>query len=463
MELNASIVYYSVGNCARRDTEFSSYNRSNILSPDRWRSHFKMATAGFTAIIDHGRPDLSPYEALYRDLHEHPELSLQEERTSAIAVKHLKALSDFEVHERIGGYGLAAVLRNGAGKTILLRADMDALPVREETGLDYASKATMTDGEDGVMKPVMHACGYDMHVACLLAAAETLHNTRDRWKGTLIALFQPNEERAGGAQAMVDDGLYQKVPKPDIALGQHVMPYRAGTVGTKRGLMASAADSFKITVYGRGGHASQPHRTIDPVLLAAQIVVRLQGIVSREVAPGDAAVVTVGSIQAGMTENIIPDSAVIRVNVRTVKPETRLIILTAIKRIIKAECDASNATKDPLVEPTSRFPFTVNDDNVTRSLEKSFADHFGANYSPNAERLQGSEDFPILATSAGVPYCYWTFGGTDPLKWDEAEKDGRLLEDIPINHSPKFAPVIQPTLATGVNALVLATLVLLHD
>lgn len=416
-----------------------------------------MTTASLTAIIDHARIDTSPYEAIYKDLHEHPELSLQEARTAAIAVSHLKSLPDFEIHERIGGYGLAAVLRNGPGKTVMLRADMDALPVKENTGLEYASKVTMKDVEDGVEKPVMHACGHDMHVACLLAAATTLYNTRKSWKGTLIALFQPNEERAGGAQAMVDDGLYQKIPKPDIVLGQHVMPYRAGTVGTKRGLMASAADSFKVTVYGRGGHASQPHRTIDPVLLAAQIVVRLQGIVSREVAPGDATVVTVASIEGGMTENVIPEFAVIRINVRTAKPETRLRVLAAIRRIVKAECDATNAPKEALIEPTSRFPFTINDDDVTRELETAFAGHFGAAYSSDIDRLQGSEDFPILATAAQAAYCYWTFGGTDPTKWDDAEGKGRLLEDIPINHSPQFAPVIQPALQTGVEGLVLAT------
>ena len=420
-----------------------------------------MGRVDYSPIVDRHRPDLQPYESLYRHLHQHPELSLQEEQTAAIAAQHLRKLPGFEVHEHIGGHGVAAVLRNGPGKTVLLRADMDALPVAEDTGLPYASKAQMKDVEDGITKPVMHACGHDMHVASLLAASEALHGAMPEWKGTVIALFQPNEERAGGAQAMVDDGLYDRVPVPDLALGQHVMPFKAGSVGTRRGLMAPAADSFRVTLHGRGGHASQPHRTVDPVLLAAHTVVRLQSIVSREVNPTDAAVVTVGSIQAGATENIIANQADLKVNVRNADPDTRKTVLSSIERIIKAESQASNAPKEPSIAPTSRFPFTVNDDAVTAVLENPFAEHFGAMYDSNAARLGGSEDFPILATSKGVPYCYWTFGGIDPDTWDEAEKNGRLPEDIPINHSPHFAPVIQPTLKTGVDALVLGTLAFL--
>jgi len=375
------------------------------------------------------------------------------------------------VRTNIGGTGLIGILKNGAGKTILLRADTDALPVKELTGLEYASHKRETDIEDGVEKPVMHACGHDMHIACMLAAASTLHAAQTHWKGTLIILFQPNEERAGGAKAMIADGLYDPkrhaCPIPDVALGQHVVPQISGSIGTKSGRIASAADSFKVTVYGRGGHGSQPHMTIDPVVMAAHIIVRLQTVVSREVDPRDSAVVTVGSVQAGMTENIIADSAVIKINVRTWKPETRERVLGAIKRIVKAECEASGAPKEPLWEEILSFPFMDNDEAVTNKISSAFKKHFGEKHRSDGPLLGGSEDFPILATEApnkeggkGVPYCYWTFGGTDEKKHKELEREGRLGE-LPINHSAYFAPAIHPTLETGVDALVVAALTLL--
>ena len=292
-------------------------------------------------------------------------------------------------------------------------------------------------------------------MTCLLAAAELLVKIKHSWTGTLIVLFQPAEERGAGARAMVEDGLYAKIPVPDIVLGQHVMPYRAGHMGTRVGLMASAADSFKITLYGRGGHASQPHRTIDPVVMAAQVVVRLQTVVSREVGPDDTAVVTVGSVQAGQTENVISDRAEIKVNVRTINARTREKVLAAVRRIVKAECEASGAPREPLFEPTSMFPFTVNDRDVTEALQSPFAEHFES-FDPNVDRLHGSEDFSILGTSQDRPCSFWIFGGVDPEKWDEAEKAGRTQEDIPINHSPFFAPVLQPTLRVGLDGLALA-------
>ncbi|CZR67420.1 probable hippurate hydrolase [Phialocephala subalpina] len=416
-------------------------------------------------------PDLKSYEALYKKLHEHPGLSLQEHLAAETAAKHLQSLSGFDVRTNIGGTGLIGILKGekeGDGKTILLRADTDALPVEELTGLEYASKKREVDVEDGVEKPVMHACGHDMHVACMLAAATTLHSSRSEWSGTLIILFQPNEERAGGAKAMIADGLYTKhaCPLPDIVLGQHVMPFPASTVGTKIGSFASAADSFKVTVYGRGGHASQPHRTIDPVIIAAHIVVRLQTVVSREVDPREAAVVTVGSVQAGQTENIISSEALLKINVRTVTPETRDRVLGAIKRIVKAECEASGSPKEPLWEPTSQFPFTTNDKATTEHVSSAFSSFFKDKFDPEAQPLGGSEDFPILATEVphkdgkgkGVPYCYWTFGGVDPAKFEDAKQRGKLQEEVPINHSAYFAPVIQPTMKTGVEALVVGAL-----
>jgi len=269
-------------------------------------------------------------------------------------------------------------------------------------------------------------------------------------------------------RAMIADGLYDEkkhaCPIPDVVLGQHVMPLPAGHVGTRVGSFASAADSFRVTIYGRGGHASQPHRTIDPVLMAAHIVVRLQSIVSREVDPREAAVVTVGSVVAGMTENIIPGEATIKINVRTVTPETRTRVLSAIKRIVKAECEASGATKEPFWVSISSFPFTINDQETTETIAAAFSNHFGDKHDPESAPLGGSEDFSILATEVpnksggkGVPYCYWSFGGVDPERYEDARKRGRL-EDVPINHSAYFAPVIQPTMSTGVEAMVVAAL-----
>ncbi|OJJ40151.1 hypothetical protein ASPWEDRAFT_144557 [Aspergillus wentii DTO 134E9] len=401
--------------------------------------------------------DLSPYEELYKHFHAHPELSRQEKATSETITAHLSQLGAYEIHTHIGGYGLAGVLRNGPGKTILLRADMDALPVKELTGLPYASSVTMADAE-GVEKPVMHACGHDMHITCLLAAAELLAKTQDAWSGTLIVLFQPDEERGGGAQAMVDDGLYTKIPMPDYAFGQHVMRLRAGSVGSRTGTIMAAADSLKITLYGRGGHGSQPQQTIDPVILAAHVVLRLQNIVSREVDPTDLAVVTVGSLQAGQTENIIADRAEIGVDFRSVKLATREKILAAIKRIVEAECIASGSPKPPLFTPTRRFPPTDNNDRLAAQLAESFGDHFGGQFDGDTPRTNVSEDFSTLATSHGIPCSFWFIGGVDPGLWDRAQADEALMQEIPGNHSALFAPVIQPTMKTGVDALCIAAL-----
>ncbi|KAJ5790423.1 uncharacterized protein N7518_007434 [Penicillium psychrosexuale] len=418
-----------------------------------------MAKQRLSDILAAADVDLTPYEALYKHFHTHPELSLQEKATSEKIASHLCQLGSYEVQTNIGGYGLLGTFKNGPGKTILLRADMDALPVEELTGLPYASSVTMADA-DGNEKPVMHACGHDMHITCLLAAAEVLARTRNAWSGTLIVLFQPNEERGGGAQAMVDDGLYSKIPMPDYVFGQHVMRMRAGSVGSRPGTIMAAADSLKITLYGRGGHGSQPHQTVDPVLLAAHVVVRLQGIVSREVDANDLAVVTVGSLQAGQTENIIADRAEIGIDFRTVKLETREKILAAIRRIVEAECVASGSPKPPLFTPTRRFPPTDNDKHVAAQLAASFADHF-EDFDGDTPRTNVSEDFSTLGTSQGLPCSFWFIGGIDPGLWDKGQRNEIPMEEIPGNHSALFAPVIQPTMKTGVDALCIAALTFL--
>lgn len=301
-----------------------------------------MSTSSRSHLLQSYPPDLDDYEGLYKHFHAHPEVSLQESDTASTIADH-RALSAYTVHTSIGGNGVAGVLHNGAGPTILLRADMDALFVKEETGLEYASHAKMTDDADGSEKSVMHACGHDMHITCLLAAADWLarKEVREKWGGTLVVVFQPNEERGEGAKAMVDGGLYEKVPVPDVVFGQHVMPLKTGKVAVKNGTTVAAADSFKITLFGRGGHGSMPHLCIDPVVLAANVIVRLQGVVAREVDPQEPAVLTVGSVQAGQTENVIADQAVLKVDIRSQDGATRERVLKAMRRIVEKVCALS--------------------------------------------------------------------------------------------------------------------------
>jgi len=394
-------------------------------------------------------------EALYRDVHEHPELSHQEQRTAGLVAERLRG-AGFEVHERVGGTGVVGVLRHGDGATVLMRADMDALPVREATGLPYASTVTGVDA-DGNEVSVMHACGHDVHVACLAGAAQLLAEGREHWNGTLVALFQPAEEVGDGARGMVEAGLSTMIPTPQVALAQHVMPLPAGRVGTHAGAALSAADSMRITVYGRGAHGSMPQAAVDPVVLAAMIVVRLQTVVSREVAPGETAVLTVGSIQAGTKSNVIPDHASLQLNVRTFSDSTRDTILGAIRRIVTAECEASGCPREPEFELFDRFPLTDNDATATDRVAAAFGAFFGERAAPVGQQ-SASEDFSDIPTALGIPYTYWFIGGIDGEVYDTAEAAGRVAQDIPVNHSARFAPVIQPTLDTGTQALVVGAL-----
>ena len=394
-------------------------------------------------------------EDLYRQIHQHPELSHQEHQTAAAGAQRLRD-SGFEVTEGIGGTGVVGVLRAGDGPAVLLRADMDALPVREATGLPYASTATASDAT-GAHVPVMHACGHDVHVACLLGAAALLAGQQDQWSGTLVIVLQPAEELGNGASRMVEDCLAQVVGKVDVAFAQHVLPMPSGTIGTRPGSVLSAADSIRVTVYGRGAHGSMPQASVDPVVLAAMIVVRLQTIVSREVAPTQPAVVTVGSIRAGSKSNVIDDRAVLELNVRTYHDQTRSTVLDAIKRIVLAECQASGSPQEPEFELFDRFPPTVNDPTTTDRLRAAFADHFGDSAS-ELELQSASEDFSDIPTALGIPYSYWGIGGTDAHAYAAAAAAGRVAQDIPVNHSPFFAPVLQPTLNTGTSALVVAAL-----
>ena len=394
-------------------------------------------------------------EDFYRDLHAHPELSHQETRTAAKVADRLRA-AQCEVHAGVGGTGVVAIVRNGEGPAVLLRADMDALPVREATGLPYASRVTAI-GPEGTDVPVMHACGHDVHVTCLLGAVELLAGATADWQGTLVAVFQPAEEVGDGARGMVEDGLARLVGPVDVAMGQHVLAFPAGQVATRRGPVLAAADSMRITVYGRGAHGSMPQASIDPVVLAAMIVVRLQTVISRETNPGEPAVLTVGSVQAGTRSNVIPDHATILLNVRTYNDGTRSAILDAIERIVTAECTASRSPRPPELELFDRFPITDNDPAVTERVAAAFAGHFG----DDAGQLPlqtASEDFSDLPCALGVPYSYWGIGGADRSLYEQARATGRLSEDVPVNHSAHFAPVLQPTLDTGTAALTVAAL-----
>jgi len=394
-------------------------------------------------------PDL---ESVYKDIHSHPELSMQENRTAGIAADRLRA-AGYEVTAGIGKTGVVGVLRNGDGPTIMLRADMDALPVLEATGLPYASNIT-TD-QNGKSVPVMHACGHDMHVTWLIGAATLMANNRNAWRGTLMPLFQPAEETAAGAQAMIDDGLFKRFPKPSAILGQHVMVGSAGVVRTRSGVITSAGDSLQIRMFGRGAHGSMPQSSIDPVVMAAATVLRLQTIVSREVAPTDAVVVTVGSLQAGTKENVIPDEAVIKLNVRTFNEDVRKRVLAAIERIVNAEAEASGAPRKPEITPLDRYPFLENDPEATKQTVNAFRSYFPANRVQDTQPTTASEDFGSFGTEWQVPSVFWFVGGTDPETYEKAKKSGTIA-DIPTNHNPHFAPVIHPTLEAGVEALVVA-------
>src|SRR5215467_5758667 len=321
--------------------------------------------------LDRLLPELEP---VYKDIHAHPELSMQEVRTAKLAADHLRA-AGYEVTNGVGKTGVVGLLRNGDGPTLMLRADMDALPVKEVTGLPYASAATATDRE-GKTVPVMHACGHDMHVVWLIGAATLFAQNRDAWRGTLMPVFQPAEETGEGARAMIDDGLFSRFPKPDAILAQHVMVGPSGLLSLRSGVITSAGDSLQIRMFGRGAHGSMPQASIDPVVMAAATVLRLQTIVSREIAATESAVVTIGSLQAGTKENVIPDEAIIKLNVRTFDESVRARVLAAIERIANAEAEASGATKKPEITALDRYALVRNDAQATKRIADAFRAHF---------------------------------------------------------------------------------------
>jgi amidohydrolase len=402
------------------------------------------------AQLDGLLPDL---EALYTDIHAHPELSMQETRTAGVAADRLRAVG-YDVTMGVGKTGVVGLLRNGDGPTVMLRADMDALPVKEATGLPYVSTVTVTD-RDGTTVPVMHACGHDMHVTWLVGATTLFAQARDAWRGTLLAVFQPAEETAQGAQAMIDDGLFKRFPKPAVVLGQHVMVGSAGVLSCRAGVITSAADSLQIRLFGRAAHGSMPQASIDPVVMAAVTVLRLQTIVSRELAAAEAAVVTIGALQAGTKENVIPDEALLKLNVRTFDEGVRTRVLAAIERIVKAEAEASGAPKPPEITPLDRYNLVKNDPEATKRVGDAFRHHFAADRVRETGPTSASEDFGSFGAEWHAPSVFWFIGGTDPDTYAKAKAANRLSE-LPTNHNPRFAPVLHPTLETGVEALVIA-------
>ncbi len=385
--------------------------------------------------------------ALYLDLHEHPELSAHESQTAAKLAGRFRGLG-YEVTEHVGGTGIVAILKNGAGPTVMLRTELDALPVEEKTGLPYASKVRAKD-DAGRDVPVMHACGHDLHMAAIVGTAAIMAHSKDTWHGTLMLIGQPAEETIGGAKAMLADGLLTRFPKPDVAVAMHVgntLP--AGMVGITPGVYNTNADSLRITIYGKGGHGSAPQTAIDPIVIAARTKLALQTITSREVKPGEMAVVTVGYIQAGTKNNIIPDQAEMGLTVRIRNAEVRKQVLAAVARITKAEAEAANAPRSPLIDQYEGTDLVYNDPVLAQRMRSVLESTLGKGNVVIEEPITPSEDFSFF-TAQGIPGFYFSLGGADPENLMQAKAAGATL---PSNHSPLFAPDVDPALHTGIVA-----------
>ena len=394
--------------------------------------------------IDGVYPDA---HALYVDLHQNPELSHQETKTAAKLATRLRT-AGYDVTEHVGGTGIVAILQNGRGATVMLRTELDALPIEEKTGLAYASTAQGKD-EAGLDVPVMHACGHDLHMASFVGAAEVMARTKKTWHGTLMLVGQPAEEQINGALGMLNDGLFSRFPKPAVAVALHVGNlYPAGVVAITPGTYNSNSDSIRITIYGKGGHGSAPNTTIDPIVIAARIILTLQTINAREVRPGEMAVVTVGYIKAGTKSNIIPDQAELGLTVRTYKQDVRKQVLASITRIAKAEASAGDAPREPLIERIGGTDAVYNDPALVERLRAPLEAALGKNNVVIGAPITPSEDFSYYVAQ-GVPGFYFGLGGADPEKFAQAKLDGTVL---PSNHSPLFAPDAERALRTGITA-----------
>jgi hippurate hydrolase len=402
--------------------------------------------------------DYPRLDALYRHLHAHPELSLQEEKTAARLARELKEIG-FEVTEKVGGHGVVGVLRNGSGPTVMVRTDMDALPVVEQTGLSYASTVKARDAE-GKEVGVMHACGHDIHMACWVGAARVLASMKERWRGTLLFVGQPAEEIVVGARSMLAAGLLKRFPRPDAALALHAFPGPHGTVSTREGPIMAGADSVDIVVRGRGGHGAAPHMTVDPIVIAARIVLDLQTLVSREINPVDPAVVTVGSIHGGTKRNVIPDEVKLQLTVRSHRPAVREQLLNGIERIAKAAAAAARAPEPTVtISTTETVPPTVNDAALNRKMTALFREVLGSERVMEMPSRMVSEDFTYYG-GEGIPSFFYNLGIYSPEQIAAAERPGG--PPLPGNHSDRFSPVPEPTLKTGVLTMACAVLHLLE-
>ena len=417
------------------------------------------------ALLASGIPELAgldalypSLDALYQDLHRNPELSKHEEATAAKMAARLRQLG-FEVSEHVGGTGVVGVLRNGRGPTVLVRTDMDALPLKETTGLPYASTAT-AKSDAGEVVPVMHACGHDIHMASWVGTAALLSSAKDRWHGTLVFVGQPAEETVSGAKAMVEDGLLTRFPKPDFVLGLHDTNFiPAGRVGLVSGPASAASNAVDIVFYGKSGHGAAPHRAIDPIVMAAHFVTALQTIVARENNPFDAAVVTVGTFHGGTKRNIIPDEAKVELTVRSYKPEVQKHLLASIERIAKAQALSAGAPKEPTVTvlASEASEVVVNDPSLVQRLGKALQRGFGDAVGP-LEPTSASEDFGVYGRAAGAPSVQLRIGAPEPGQFEKAKAAGTLP---PGPHNAGFAPDRERTIRTGVSALTLSVLELL--
>jgi amidohydrolase len=388
---------------------------------------------------------------LYVDLHQNPELSTHETQTAAKLAARLRS-TGYDVTEHVGGTGIVAILKNGAGPTIMLRTELDALPVEEKTGLSYTSKVRTKD-DAGRDVPVMHACGHDLHMASLVGTAEVMAHSKDTWHGTLMLIGQPAEETIGGAEGMIRDGLFTRFPKPDVAVALHVgNEYPAGMVAITPGVYNTNSDSIRITIYGKGGHGASPHTTVDPIVIAARTVLTLQTIASREVKPGELAIVTIGYLHAGTKNNIIPDQAEMGLTVRTFKSDVRQQVLAAISRIAKAEAAAAGAPREPSIDRYEGTDSVYNDPALAQRLRAPLEAALGKDKVVTGEPITPSEDFSYFVEQ-GVPGFYFSLGGADPEKLAQAKAAGTRL---PSNHSPLFAPDVDPALHTGIVAEVAA-------
>lgn len=426
---------------------------------------FAAAVALFAPAHADWREDLEkdrPYlEALYLDLHQNPELSLMEARTAARMADELRQLG-FDVTENVGGHGVVGVMENGSGPTVLLRADMDGLPVAEKTGKPYASVATGLN-HLGETQPIMHACGHDVHMTSWVGAARRLSAARDQWRGTLVMIAQPAEELGLGAKAMLDDGLYERFPTPDYAVALHVSASApAGVIGYTSGFALANVDSVDITVQGVGGHGAAPESTKDPVVIGAQIVMALQTLISRETAANDAAVVTVGSFHAGFKHNVISDEATMQLTVRSYSDESRRRLLDGIRRIAQAQAMSAGVPEErlPIVTVAKHYtPATYNDPELAARLGEVFKNRFGPERVLETPAVLAGEDFGRFGrTEEDVPAFIFWLGGVEPNRYKTAQERGAILPSL---HSPLFAPAIQPTLSMGADAMTAAAMDLL--